>query len=62
MKRKVTFSVEDAVLFDALHKMKGDTGPLGERLVAVMLTGSVTLKECGMALYGVAVTNVENIK
>lgn len=59
---RVTFEVNSAELFDTLAAMKGDTGPLGVRLVGVLLTGEASvLEHVGMGFYGVAVSNVEKL-
>ncbi len=53
-KRRVTFEVDNVELFDRLREMKGDTGPIGERLVGALLTDNVGFAEtAGMAVYGI---------
>jgi hypothetical protein len=37
---RVAFEVDTGKLFDAVAKMEGDTRPIGERLVGVLMTGA----------------------
>lgn len=53
--RTVTFRVDNTELFDALHKMNGDTGTLGARLVGVLLADSSFADRIGLAIYGVRI-------
>ena len=59
-KRRVTFEVDSSQLFDTLRAMKGDTGPLGARLVAALLAQPCTADLIGMAVYGVEMPREEN--
>lgn len=55
-KLQITFCVDRTQLFDTLQALNGDTAPLGERLVATLLTGKADWRdEAGMAIYGVSV-------
>lgn len=54
-KRRVTFEVDTSELFDRLRDMRGDTGPLGERVVAALLSEPGTAALIGMAFYGVQI-------
>jgi hypothetical protein len=58
--KRVTFEVDPLRLFDALSAMSGDSGPLGERLVATLLTGRAGFAEqMGLGIYGIAVIEEE---
>jgi hypothetical protein len=55
---KVTFEVDPVILFDTITKdMKGETKPLGDRLIGVLLqSGETTLRdEIGLTVYGISV-------
>ena len=58
-KRRVTFEVEESELFDRLADMKGDFGPLGNRLVAALLAKPSWADQIGMAVYGVQIVPQE---
>jgi len=61
-KLRMTFEVDTTELFDRLHTMKGDTGPIGERIVGAMLTGEAGFgQSVGMAVYGVTIVSAEKI-
>lgn len=63
MKRRITFEVDPVRLFDALAAIKGNTEPLGLRIVSAMLTGDAGFNDqIGMAHYGVAIAGVETIE
>jgi hypothetical protein len=50
----MTFEVDQSQLFDMIHKMKGDFGPVSERVIGAMLTGKTGMADdIGLALYGV---------
>ncbi len=54
-KRRITFEVDTAQLFDMLHKMGGETGDIGNRVIGVMLADAGFFEALGMAVYGIAV-------
>lgn len=55
MKTHITFEVDTNELFDTLKKMNGNTAPIGERIVGVMLADDGFFNKVGMAVYGVTV-------
>lgn len=55
MKTHITFEVDTNELFDTLQKMNGNTAPIGERIVGVMLADDAFFNKGGMAVYGVTV-------
>mgnify|MGYP007097001295 FL=1 len=58
--KRVTFEVDPLRLFDALSAMSGDSGPLGERLVATLLTGRKSFADgLGLGVYGITVIEEE---
>jgi hypothetical protein len=57
--QRVTFEVETGELFDRLHDMKGDCGPLGERLAGALMTGEMSFGDAiGLGIYGVTLVEV----
>ena len=61
-KRRVTFEVDQVELFDTLHKMGGNMGPIGERVVATLLVENDSFADAiGMALYGITVVSSETL-
>lgn len=57
--KRVTFEVDDTALFDTLQRMKGDTGPLGARLVGALLADPPFPDQLGMGIYGVVFVGAE---
>lgn len=53
--REIKFTVDPSILFDTIHAMKGNTEPLGTRLVEFMLADSGFIDRLGLAMYGVTV-------
>ena len=57
-KTQITFEVDKGLLFDMLHKMQGDTGPLGNRLVEqLLMDGTGLIDAVGIGVYGVSVVS-----
>lgn len=54
-KRRVVLEADTSVLFDMLHNIHGDTGPLGTRLVSLLLSEPGTADLIAMAVYGIDV-------
>jgi hypothetical protein len=51
---RVAFEVDTGKLFDAVAKMEGDTRPIGERLVGVLMTGEAPWRDqVAMDVYGI---------
>lgn len=59
-KIRIIFEVDTVQLFDRLHAMRGGCGPIGERIVGVMMTGQLGVADAiGMAVYGVSLISSE---
>lgn len=61
-KTRVTFDVDDVVLFNALLKLGGDSTGIGNRVIMAMMPADVRfMEDVGMAAYGITVINRETI-
>lgn len=57
-KYSITIEVDGSLLFDMVRDMKGNTGPLGDRLVGLLLSGvsKPDLRDAiGLSVYGITV-------
>lgn len=62
-KHRVTFEVDQSALFDTLHKMEGNMGPVGERLVATLLMGEAGFIDAvGLSIYGIEVVEKTSVE
>jgi hypothetical protein len=53
---RVTFEIDRGKLFDTILKMEHNTGPLGDRIVGLMLMGKTGFADAiGLAFYGITV-------
>lgn len=51
---RVAFEVDTSKLFDAVADVQGDTGPIGARLVGVLMTGEAPwMDQVAMEVYGI---------
>lgn len=58
-KKVITIEVDQAKMFDAVAQMKGDFGPVGERLAGVLLAGESSFSEAiGLAVYGIEISSI----
>lgn len=56
---RMVLEADSDQLFEMMAKMKGDGGPLGERLAGLLLTGRRdTMTEIGLGVYGVEVVEL----
>lgn len=54
---RVTFEADNIKLFDTLAAMRGDTEPLGTRMVAALMTGDASFPDkVAFEMYGVRIT------
>jgi hypothetical protein len=62
-KKIITFEVDQSKLFDMVQSMKGDCGPLGERLFGAMVTGKTGMAtDLGLGVYGIVFQGGDEIK
>ncbi len=55
-KYRVTFEIDRGKLFEAIRMMEHNSGPLGDRIVGMMLMGKAEFRDqVGLAFYGIAV-------
>lgn len=51
---RVAFEVDTGKLFDTVAQMDGDTRPIGDRLVGVLMTGEAPWRDqVAMEVYGI---------
>ena len=56
--RTITFTVDTSQMFDVLHDMNGDFGPVGQRLTECLLGGVDWTTSLGLQVYGISIDEV----
>ncbi len=62
-KYRITFEIDRGKLFEAIRMMEHNSGPLGDRIVGMMLMGKASFADdVGMAFYGVTVLDEDRLE
>lgn len=62
-KHRVTFEVDNIILFDMLREVHGNPDGIGQRVAGVFLTGNCDFREAlGLAVFGITFIGTEKIE